>query len=209
MLIGAGSMEEKRSDVRKSFVFFKDQRILFDSLSEEDAGKLIKAIFAYVCDREDYQGDNPVITMAFNVFKITHDRNSEAYNIACEKKAQARKRGWDQKKSSIDHYRSNSDSDNDSDNDSEIESDNKSLSRSLASTEEPESASGFEDPGRSQPPHMWEISRFVAENHLEMDSMRFKSYYDDNGWTIRGKPIKDWQAAARSWAKHEKKRKKQ
>lgn len=52
---------------KKSFIMYLTQRPTFDGLSDEDAGKLIKTIFSYVCD------ENPqptgIVKYAFEIIK--------------------------------------------------------------------------------------------------------------------------------------------
>ena len=44
------------------------------------------------------------------------------------------------------------------------------------------------------------VKAFTAVGSAEDDAMQFYDYYSANGWTQgRGKPIKDWKAAARGW----------
>ncbi len=44
------------------------------------------------------------------------------------------------------------------------------------------------------------VEAFKAVGSAEEDAMQFYDYYSANGWTQgRGKPIKDWKAAARGW----------
>ena len=44
------------------------------------------------------------------------------------------------------------------------------------------------------------VKAFTEVGSAEDDAMHFYDYYSANGWTQgRGKPIKDWKAAARGW----------
>jgi len=49
-------------------------------------------------------------------------------------------------------------------------------------------------------PSLQEIKDYCAERRNEVDPDRFMDYYTANGWIQgKGKPIRDWKAAVRSW----------
>ncbi|WP_372897584.1 hypothetical protein [Stieleria sp.] len=61
-------------------------------------------------------------------------------------------------------------------------------------------------------PTLEEVQTYCAERKNSIDPVRFMNHYDTNGWVQgKGKPIKDWKAAVRTWesngfsagAKHE------
>lgn len=55
---------------------------------------------------------------------------------------------------------------------------------------------------RFAPPAPEEVRAFADEQGLAMDAADFCDYYESVGWTVgRNKPMKDWRAAARRWAK--------
>ena len=57
-------------------------------------------------------------------------------------------------------------------------------------------------PARSRftPPSLGEVQAYCRERDNGIDPERFLDYYQANGWTQgRGKPIRDWRAAVRTW----------
>lgn len=53
---------------------------------------------------------------------------------------------------------------------------------------------------RFTPPTVEEVQAYCAERGNKVDARRFFDFYTANGWHQgRGKPIKDWRAAVRTW----------
>lgn len=53
---------------------------------------------------------------------------------------------------------------------------------------------------RFVPPTVEEVQAYCAERGNKVDAQRFVDFYTANGWHQgRGKPIKDWRAAVRTW----------
>ena len=47
------------------------------------------------------------------------------------------------------------------------------------------------------------MRRYCLEESLKVAPEHFHDYYTTNGWTQgKGKPIRDWKAAARTWARN-------
>lgn len=56
------------------------------------------------------------------------------------------------------------------------------------------------------PPTEEMVRAYIAEHDYAVDAAAFVDYYTANGWVQgKGKPIKDWKAAVRTWARREKK----
>lgn len=111
---------------KKGFVLYADQKLIFDDLTNEEAGILIKHIFAYVND------ENPVfedrfLDMAFKPIKLQLKRDLVKYEAVKERNsANARKR-WDAVASSgmpeVPNSTKNADKDKGIDKDKDIDKD--------------------------------------------------------------------------------------
>jgi uncharacterized protein YdaU (DUF1376 family) len=76
-----------------------------------------------------------------------------------------------------------------------------------ALAEESEYESESENLNRSKKvlvPTVEEVSKYCAERNNKIDAQQFVDFYTTNGWVQgrSGKPIRDWQAAVRTWEKN-------
>ncbi len=71
----------------ESFILYTSDYQLIEGLSDEQLGRLIRALYIYARDGEDIELD-PVVAMAFAFIKDKMDRNSGKYQARCEKNRQ-------------------------------------------------------------------------------------------------------------------------
>ena len=67
-----------------TILLFTDQRAAINYLSDDDAGQLFKAIYAYA-DEGDMPDFNGPMMSLFMVIRTQIDRSREAYKAKCEK----------------------------------------------------------------------------------------------------------------------------
>jgi hypothetical protein len=77
---------------KKSFVLYTDQREVFEELSDEDAGKLIKHIFSYVND-ENPETNDKLIRLAFLPIKTQLKRDLKIWDEKKHFRSEAGKKG--------------------------------------------------------------------------------------------------------------------
>ena len=54
------------------------------------------------------------------------------------------------------------------------------------------------------PPTVGEVQAYINEKGYNVNAQRFVDYYSSKGWTIgRNSPMKNWQAAVRTWANND------
>lgn len=76
---------------KKSFIAYSDWRDTFDQLPDEDAGKLIKHIFAYVNDEEP-ESESVLINAVFAQIRNTLKRDLKKWDKQLEQRREAGKR---------------------------------------------------------------------------------------------------------------------
>ena len=81
---------------KKSFVLYTDSAEQFEILSDEQAGKLIKAVFNYAENRILPKFDDGMLIMAFSFIKGQIDRDSEKWEETRKKRAEAGRKGGKQ-----------------------------------------------------------------------------------------------------------------
>lgn len=59
-------------------------------------------------------------------------------------------------------------------------------------------------PRRFTKPTIDEVKAFCQERNSIIDPQRFFDFYESKGWRVGNQPMKDWQAAVRSWESREK-----
>lgn len=58
---------------------------------------------------------------------------------------------------------------------------------------------GKKSASRFIPPTIEEVRSYCSERKNNIDPQRFIDYYQSNGWKVGKNPMKDWQAAVRTW----------
>lgn len=90
-----------KDNARAAFMLYKDNHVLFDEQTDENAGKLIKAIFAYIRDGEELESADGMLNMAFKVIKSVLDRDMEKYEKTCARNAENQRKRWDRQHTNL------------------------------------------------------------------------------------------------------------
>ena len=109
---------------KDSFILYTEQKEVIDKLSDEQAGKLIKAIYEYV-ETEKMPELDSLLDIVIIPFKQNLDRNKEKYNKISEIRAKAGAKGGKQKKQK--QTKESKCNDNDNVNENENVNDNENV----------------------------------------------------------------------------------
>ena len=186
---------------KKSFVMYESWGAAIEKMSNEQAGELIKAIYAYQKD-PDAVPEDPALAFVFELIKQQLDADSQRYKEACAARSEAGKKGGRPKANASDKKQMVSTeskkskcfsekakkADNEYDNDLKKEN----------------TIDGVKEK-RFAPPALENVSEYCREmGYTNVDAERFIDFYTSNGWMVGKNRMKDWKAAVRNWDRREK-----
>lgn len=73
-----------------------------------------------------------------------------------------------------------------------------------SSTSENEASDEVKPIKRFQKPTLEEVSGYCKERNNHVDPQNFIDFYESKGWLVGKTPMKNWQAAVRTWERHNK-----
>ena len=187
---------------KKSFVMYESWGAAIEKMSNEQAGELIKAIYAYQKD-PDAVPEDPALAFVFELIKQQLDTDGQRYKEACAARSEAGKKGGRPKANASDKKQMVSEESKKSkcfsekakkaDNDNEYDNDLKE--NTLEGVKEK----------RFAPPTLENVSEYCREmGYTNVDAARFIDFYTSNGWMVGKNRMKDWKAAVRNWDRREK-----
>ena len=117
--------------MKDSFILYTEQKAVFDKLSNEQAGKLIKAIYEYVAT-DTMPALDDVLDLVMTPIKISLDKNNKKYQNVVERNRENGMKGGRPKKPKEPNGFSNNPTkpkkaDNEYDNDNEYDDDIKDI----------------------------------------------------------------------------------
>ncbi len=165
---------------------FTDFLEVAEGLSDGALARLFRAMLRYALD-----GTEPQMKSSERALWTVARQNIDRETAAYESKVKHLQRG----RSSVSKT-TRSVSEEDKDKEKEKNNDNDKDNDSLSSTEPRLTAEE-----REKKPSLEEVMSFSQEAGLNVDVQYFYNYYEANGWYIGKRPIRDWKAALKAWAR--------
>ena len=81
------------ADKKKSFILYLDRKKELDMLTDEQAGKIIKAVYQYAEDGTEPDFQELALKLVFSIFRSQIDMNAEKYAEICKKRSEYGKKG--------------------------------------------------------------------------------------------------------------------
>ena len=154
-----------------------------DVLSQNQKGDLLDALM----DGE-YQGDDSLVRMAYNVFFAAIQRTEEKYHERCEKNAENARKRWER------HQRMQADA---------IAYQRMQMCATQTQTQTQTQTETHKKRNIFLPPTVEEVAGYCHERGNTIDAETFVDYYEARGWELKpGQKMKDWRASVRTWEKN-------
>ena len=185
---------------KKSFVMYESWGAAIEKMSNEQAGELIKAIYAYQKD-PDAVPEDPALAFVFELIKQQLDADSQRYKEACAARSEAGKKGGRPKTNASDKKQMVSEKSKKSKCFSEKA---KKADNEYDNDLKENTIDGVKEK-RFAPPTLENVSEYCREmGYTNVDAARFIDFYTSNGWMVGKNRMKDWKAAVRNWDRREK-----
>ena len=185
---------------KKSFVMYESWGAAIEKMSNEQAGELIKAIYAYQKD-PDAVPEDPALAFVFELIKQQLDADSQRYKEACAARSEAGKKGGRPKVNASDKKQMVSEESKKSKCFSEKA---KKADNEYDNDLKENTIDGVKEK-RFAPPTLENVSEYCREmGYTNVDAARFIDFYTSNGWMVGKNRMKDWKAAVRNWDRREK-----
>lgn len=155
----------------KTFSVFTENSEMVELLSDEDAGKLLKAMFRHAKGADP--GEMPMATqILYMVMAGQADRMEEAYQEIRQKRIEAGRAGGLAKASNA--------------------------KQSLATNTNTNTNTKTKTI-RFVRPTLEEVTAYCEERKNNVDATKFIDFYESKGWKVGDQPMKDWKACVRTW----------
>lgn len=189
-----------------TILFYKEHFEIIDELSDEQIGKLFRALFYR---KFDEFGKQPKVTkdikMAYKFIENQLVIDEEKYRQRCETNKINGAKGGRPKKSENEktekpkgffgnRTKPNETEQNPNDNDNDNENDNEN-----------DNVNDNVNTSSSKKPTKEEVEEFIQEENLNVDPKSFYEHYSDLEWILNGIPVNSWKTLCRTWDKNNKK----
>lgn len=216
---------------KKSVILYTEWAQPLKALSLEDKGRIFDAILSYSETGETPHFDSTAAEMAFSFIRLRLDENAQKWSDVRQKRREAGRRGalvTNSKNQQSQTKAANADfaetvpanvgkkrqspanpavnvNVNANVNGNVNVSSNEDIDRGDRGADKPPAPPSSSGRKRFVPPTLEEVAAYCNERHNSVNPSAFVDFYSANGWVQgRGKPIRDWKAAVRTWERRDK-----
>lgn len=182
--------------MKKAFLLYADYFDYFQTLTDEELGRVIRAIFAYQRTGELPSFDDRALKLVFDLIRNQIDRDFDKWRASAEKRKAAAQKRWSAKNQN--RAAEEAPEDNTTEEVEEVPTVETALKEQTEAQENPTEEKKTPSK-RFQKPTVSEVAEYVMQNSFDFAPQQFFDYYESKGWRVGNAPMKDWHAAARLW----------
>ncbi len=185
--------------MRDSVLIYRSFAEAIEQLSNEDAGRIYKAITKYAMDGTQPDLDGMLLGY-FTLIKPQIDANNQRY-------ANGIKGGRPPLKKPNDNQSKTKAKPNDNRTETEPKPKEKEKEKVKVKVKDKDNVSDMTKRVRFAPPTEQQLLEYCIEAKLDIDTSAFIDFYSSKGWKVGSQSMKDWKAAARNWARRDRDKK--
>ena len=184
------------TEEQRSFLMYGNWQPLFSCLSDEDAGKLIKALFDFAVNGSEAGCLPPNIEGLYIFMSETIKQNMSKWEESKKKRIEAGRLGGLAKSSNAKQSQAMPSNAKHNVN-VNVNGNVNTKDKEILSKE-----STKKDASRFLAPSLPEIESYIREKNLDdlVNAESFFTFYESKGWFVGKSKMKDWKAAVRGWA---------
>lgn len=194
---------------KNSFVLQTRLNAVVAKLSDKQAGVLFKSILQYAVSGTVATLEDSAVDIVFEVVRQNIDYTSAKYEDVCKKRKEAIKKRWAEKQKNTKNtnvykcIQTNTKAYKRIHNDDDVDND-VDVNTSLKASDNinPPNISPLKG-GKFIRPTVEQVAAYCKERNNTVNAQAFVDYYASTGWKRGNTPIKDWQAAVRTWERRE------
>lgn len=198
---------------KNSFILYTDQKEVVDKLTDEQAGKLMKALYQYSENGTMPELDT-LLEIAIIPIKQSIDKNNEKWEEERQKRSEAGRLGGLKKaknqQASSDAKQSQAMLSNAKECQAEPSNAKECLANqavyvNVSDNVIKEKIDKKESPKKTfVKPTADEVRTYCRERRNNVNAENFINFYESKGWKVGNTPMKDWKACVRTWEQRDK-----
>lgn len=196
--------------MKDSFILYTDQRAVIEKLTDEQAGKLIKAIYQYTEEGTMPELDT-LLEIAIIPIKQNIDKNNEKWEEERQKRSEAGRLGGLKKaknqQDSSDTKQNQAMLSNVKECQAELSNAKERLANQAVYVNVSDNVNDKEKEKRKRTfikPTVEEVQNYCRERRNNVNAENFMNFYESKGWKVGNTPMKDWKACVRTWEQRDK-----
>ena len=173
--------------MRDSIILYRSLREATKMLDIETRAKVYDAVMDYAFDGIE-PNETGVVMAMFLMMKPIIDANNQRYENGCKG---GRPKNQNKTEIKPNNNQNETKVEPNKDKDKDVDKEKESVKKKVAN------ASHFQKPSLEQ------VMAYCQARNNTVDAERFMDFYESKGWKVGNQPMKDWEAAVRTWEKRE------